>query len=186
MPSSRNALIATAFRTRDWGYLTRRLVKAGQNLIVTEENCDTENGLTLRAASGNDNALQSLGESALGRIVAEDVTYPNTKDVLFPKGYLIALSDSDKINDLNVESIKVRSAINCETNDGVCSLCYGNDIARGHKVEVGEGVGVVAAQSIGEPGTQLNLHEKHGVGKTSAHENISSSYKRVDLSLIHI
>jgi DNA-directed RNA polymerase subunit beta' len=120
------------------------------------------------------NIVQTLGAAVLGRVVAEDVLIPDTYDVFVPKGHLITLGNSDKINELGVESIKVRSTITCDTRYGVCASCYGNDMARGHKIGVGEAVGVIAAQSIGEPGTQLTMRTFHIGGAASASTAVSS------------
>jgi len=165
---ARKGLADTALKTANSGYLTRRLVDVGQDLVITEEDCGTDHGLVMKAVIDGGNVSQTLGEAVLGRIVAEDVAYPNTTDIFLPKGHLISLNDSDKVNELGIESINVRSAITCETTYGVCSSCYGNDMARGHKIGVGEAIGVIAAQSIGEPGTQLTMRTFHIGGAASS------------------
>ncbi|MDB3892982.1 DNA-directed RNA polymerase subunit beta' [Candidatus Thioglobus sp.] len=177
---ARKGLADTALKTANSGYLTRRLVDVGQDLVVTEEDCGTDNGLIMKAVIDGGNIVQTLGESVLGRIVAEDVLIPDTYDVLMPKGHLVTLSDSDKINELGVETIQVRSTITCDTRYGVCASCYGNDMARGHKIGVGEAVGVIAAQSIGEPGTQLTMRTFHIGGAASASTAVSSININVD------
>lgn len=171
---ARKGLADTALKTANSGYLTRRLVDVGQDLVVNEVDCGTENGLTMKATIEGGNIVQSLGTAVLGRVMAEDVLIPDTYEVLLPKGHLVTLEDSDKINELGVESIKARSAITCDTRYGVCSSCYGNDMARGHKIGVGEAVGVIAAQSIGEPGTQLTMRTFHIGGAASASTAVSS------------
>ena len=171
---ARKGLADTALKTANSGYLTRRLVDVGQDLVITEDDCGTSHGLVMKALIDGGNVVQTLGDATLGRVVAEDVMMPDSDEVLFPKGHLITLSDSEKINDLGIESIKARSAITCETRYGVCASCYGNDMARGHKIGVGEAVGVIAAQSIGEPGTQLTMRTFHIGGAASASTAVNS------------
>ena len=177
---ARKGLADTALKTANSGYLTRRLVDVGQDLVVTEEDCGTDNGLIMKAVIDGGNIVQTLGEAVLGRVVAEDVLIPDTYDVLMPKGHLVTLGDSDKINELGIETIQVRSTITCDTRYGVCANCYGNDMARGHKIGVGEAVGVIAAQSIGEPGTQLTMRTFHIGGAASASTAVSSININVD------
>jgi DNA-directed RNA polymerase subunit beta' len=177
---ARKGLADTALKTANSGYLTRRLVDVGQDLVVTVEDCGTDNGMTMKAVIDGGNIVQTLGDAVLGRVVAEDVLIPDTYDVFMPKDHLVSLSDSDRVNELGVESIKVRSAITCDTRYGVCANCYGNDMARGHKIGVGEAVGVIAAQSIGEPGTQLTMRTFHIGGAASASTAVSSINVNVD------
>jgi DNA-directed RNA polymerase subunit beta' len=177
---ARKGLADTALKTANSGYLTRRLVDVGQDLVITEDYCGTDNGLIMKTVIDGGNIVQTLGAATLGRVVAEDVLIPDTYDILLPKGHLVSLDDSDKINELGIESIKVLSAITCETRHGVCSSCYGNDMARGHKIGVGEAIGVIAAQSIGEPGTQLTMRTFHIGGAASASTAISSVHVNVD------
>ncbi len=171
---ARKGLADTALKTANSGYLTRRLVDVGQDLVITEEDCETQNGLIMKAAIDGGNVVQTLGETVVGRIVAEDIFLTNSQEIFLPKGHLISLSDSDKIDEIGIESIKVRSAITCETSYGVCASCYGNDMARGHMIGVGEAVGVIAAQSIGEPGTQLTMRTFHIGGAASASTAVNS------------
>ncbi|BAS67451.1 DNA-directed RNA polymerase subunit beta' [Bathymodiolus septemdierum thioautotrophic gill symbiont] len=171
---ARKGLADTALKTANSGYLTRRLVDVAQDLVVNEDDCGTENGLMMKATIEGGNIVQTLGAAVLGRVVAEDVMMPDTKKVLLPKGHLVTLEDSDEINEVGVESIKARSAITCDARYGVCASCYGNDMARGHKIGVGEAVGVIAAQSIGEPGTQLTMRTFHIGGAASASTAVSS------------
>ena len=177
---ARKGLADTALKTANSGYLTRRLVDVGQDLVITEEDCGTNNGLIMKAVIDGGNIVQTLGEAVLGRVIAEDVLIPDTYDVLMPKGHLVTLGDSDQINELGVEAIQVRSTITCDTHYGVCASCYGNDMARGHKIGVGEAVGVIAAQSIGEPGTQLTMRTFHIGGAASASTAVSSININVD------
>jgi len=171
---ARKGLADTALKTANSGYLTRRLVDVGQDLVITEDDCGTDNGLIMKAVIDGGNIVQTLGDAVLGRVLAEDVLVPDTTDVLMPKGHLVTLDDSNKVNEIGIESIKVRSAITCDIRYGVCSSCYGNDMARGHKIGVGEAVGVIAAQSIGEPGTQLTMRTFHIGGAASAATAVSS------------
>ena len=171
---ARKGLADTALKTANSGYLTRRLVDVGQDLVVTEEDCGTKNGLVMKSVIDGGNVVQTLGTAVLGRVVSDDILLPNTKDVFLEKDHLITLDDSDKINELGIEFIKVRSAITCELSYGVCASCYGNDMARGHKIGVGEAVGVIAAQSIGEPGTQLTMRTFHIGGAASSSTAVNS------------
>lgn len=171
---ARKGLADTALKTANSGYLTRRLVDVGQDLVITEDDCGTDNGLIMKAVIDGGNIVQTLGVVTLGRVTAEDILMPDSTEVFLEKGHLVSLDDSDKINELGIESIKVRSAITCDTRYGVCSSCYGNDMARGHKIGVGEAIGVIAAQSIGEPGTQLTMRTFHIGGAASASTTISS------------
>jgi len=171
---ARKGLADTALKTANSGYLTRRLVDVGQDLVITEDDCGTDNGLIMKAMIDGGNIVQTLGAATLGRVTAETVLMPDSTEVFLEKSHLVSLNDSDKINELGIESIKVRSAITCDTRYGVCSSCYGNDMARGHKIGVGEAIGVIAAQSIGEPGTQLTMRTFHIGGAASASTSISS------------
>ncbi|CAC9619126.1 DNA-directed RNA polymerase beta' subunit (EC 2.7.7.6) [uncultured Gammaproteobacteria bacterium] len=171
---ARKGLADTALKTANSGYLTRRLVDVAQDLVVNIEDCGTENGLIMKATIEGGNIVQTLGAAVLGRVMAEDVMVPDSKEVLLPKGHLVTLADSSKINEVGVESITARSTITCDARYGVCASCYGNDMARGHKIGVGEAVGVIAAQSIGEPGTQLTMRTFHIGGAASASTAVSS------------
>ena len=177
---ARTTLFATAKTTAKWGYLARRLVATAHDLVITEEDCRTENGLIKKAVIDSGNIAQTLGKAVLGRITAQDVTYPNTTSLFLAKGHLINKSDSDKVDRLGIKSIKVRSVVTCETTNGVCGSCYGSDMVRGHKVCVGEAIGVIAAQSIGEPGTQLNLHKKRSGGVADKQRDRATSFDKVD------
>lgn len=165
---ARKGLADTALKTANSGYLTRRLVDVGQDLVINQIDCGTDNGLTMKASIDGGNIVQTLGEGVFGRVVAEDVLVPDSDIVIIKKGELVNLEASERINQVGVESIKIRSTITCENTQGVCSSCYGNDMARGNKIGEGEAVGVIAAQSIGEPGTQLTMRTFHIGGAASA------------------
>jgi len=182
---ARKGLADTALKTANSGYLTRRLVDVGQDLVVTEEDCGTENGLIMKAVIEGGNIVQTLGDAVLGRVTVGEVLMPESKKVFLEKGHLISLNDSDKINELGIEFIKVRSTITCDTSYGVCASCYGNDMARGHKIGVGEAVGVIAAQSIGEPGTQLTMRTFHIGGAASASTAVNSINVNID-GVVHL
>ncbi len=171
---ARKGLADTALKTANSGYLTRRLVDVGQDLVVTEDDCGTENGLVMKVLIEGDSIVQTLGDAVIGRVTAEDIRAIDSEQILLEKGHLINLEDANRINDLGVESIKVRSTITCDTRYGVCASCYGSDMAHGNRVSVGEAVGVIAAQSIGEPGTQLTMRTFHIGGAASASTAISS------------
>jgi len=171
---ARKGLADTALKTANSGYLTRRLVDVGQDLVISEDDCGTEHGLIMKAVIDGGNVVQTIGTAVLGRILAEAILVPNSKKIFLEKGHLVTLSDSESINELGVETIKVRSAITCELSYGVCASCYGNDMARGHKIGVGEAVGVIAAQSIGEPGTQLTMRTFHIGGAASSSTAVNS------------
>ena len=170
---ARKGLADTALKTANSGYLTRRLVDVAQDLVITENDCGTDNGITMKAVIEGGNIVLTLGEAVLGRVVGSDVLKPNSTEVFLAKGYLTTLNDASLINELGIELIKVRSTITCESRYGVCSACYGSDMARGHRVNIGESVGVIAAQSIGEPGTQLTMRTFHigGAAFTSRSDN---------------
>jgi DNA-directed RNA polymerase subunit beta' len=164
---ARKGLADTALKTANSGYLTRRLVDVAQDLVVTEQDCGTEEGLTMSPLVEGGDVVEGLGERVLGRVTAADVLKPGTEEVLFPRGTLI---DEDKVRMLEQESVDevlVRSPITCATRYGVCAYCYGRDLARGRLINIGEAVGVMAAQSIGEPGTQLTMRTFHIGGAAS-------------------
>ena len=176
---ARKGLADTALKTANSGYLTRRLVDVAQDMVVSEDDCGTENGILMRPIIDGGQVLVPLGDRVLGRTVAVDVTSIDGKDVLLEKGTLIDEDIVDTLDEKNIYEIKVRSAIHCETIHGICSNCYGRDLGRGHKVDIGESVGIVAAQSIGEPGTQLTMRTFHIGGAasgTSAEDNIETNF----------
>ncbi len=158
---ARKGLADTALKTANSGYLTRRLVDVAQDCIVTEDDCGTENGFVMRAVIEGGDIIEPLAERILGRTTASEII--NTKDnsVILDKGVIISEDDIDKIEKAGIDQVKVRSALTCETQPGICAACYGRDLARGTPVNIGEAVGVIAAQSIGEPGTQLTMRTFH-------------------------
>ncbi|OLO11283.1 DNA-directed RNA polymerase subunit beta' [Chromohalobacter japonicus] len=171
---ARKGLADTALKTANSGYLTRRLVDVSQDLVVTEEDCGTYEGLTLHPVIEGGDVIVSLAQRVLGRVVAQDVIDPQTEDVLIPRGTLLDEAWCAELDTMGVDEIIVRSAITCETRHGVCSACYGRDLARGHQVNIGEAVGVIAAQSIGEPGTQLTMRTFHIGGAASRASAVDS------------
>ena len=163
---ARKGLADTALKTANSGYLTRRLVDVSQDLVVTGDDCGTERGLLIASLIEGGDVVEPLSERVLGRIVAQDVTDIDGK-TLIDAGTLLDEAWVAKLDDLAIDHMVVRSAITCENRHGVCVSCYGRDLARGHKVNVGEAVGVIAAQSIGEPGTQLTMRTFHIGGAAS-------------------
>src|ERR1700722_13616639 len=158
---ARKGLADTALKTANSGYLTRRLVDVAQDCIIVEDDCGTERGLTVRAVMDGGEVVSSLSERTLGRTVAEDVIDPSNGSVLLPRNTLIEEQEAEAIEKAGVEAVKIRSVLTCESHIGVCGHCYGRDLARGTPVNIGEAVGVIAAQSIGEPGTQLTMRTFH-------------------------
>jgi len=164
---ARKGLADTALKTANSGYLTRRLVDVAQDLVVTETDCGTSNGLTMTPLVEGGDVVEALGERVLGRVLAEDIFKPGSQDVLITNGTLLEEKLVRLLETEGVDQIKVRSPITCETRYGVCSHCYGRDLARGRPISIGEAVGVIAAQSIGEPGTQLTMRTFHIGGAAS-------------------
>jgi DNA-directed RNA polymerase subunit beta' len=158
---ARKGLADTALKTANSGYLTRRLVDVAQDCIIVEEDCGTERGITVRAVMDGGEVVSSLSERILGRFVQEDVLDPATGEAIVPRNTLVEESDAERIEKAGVEGVKIRSVLTCDSRVGVCGHCYGRDLARGTPVNVGEAVGVIAAQSIGEPGTQLTMRTFH-------------------------
>ena len=170
---ARKGLADTALKTANSGYLTRRLVDVAQDLVVTEVDCGTTHGMLMMPLIEGGDVVEPLRERVLGRVVAEDVCLPGTNDILVEAGTLLDERWVDRLEESSVDQVMVRSPITCETRYGICSSCYGRDLARGHQVNSGEAVGVIAAQSIGEPGTQLTMRTFHigGAASRSAAEN---------------
>ena len=158
---ARKGLADTALKTANSGYLTRRLVDVAQDCIIVEEDCGTDRGLTVRAVMDGGEVVSSLSERILGRTAAEDVLDPTTSEVLSAANTLIEEEQAERIEKSGVEAVKIRSVLTCDSRVGVCGHCYGRDLARGTPVNIGEAVGVIAAQSIGEPGTQLTMRTFH-------------------------
>ncbi|MGP9573879.1 MULTISPECIES: DNA-directed RNA polymerase subunit beta' [unclassified Halomonas] len=171
---ARKGLADTALKTANSGYLTRRLVDVAQDLVITEVDCGTENGLTLHPIIEGGDIIVPLSQRVLGRVVAQDVVHPGSGEVLIAKGTLLDEKWCADLDTMGVDEIIVRSTITCETAHGVCASCYGRDLARGHQVNIGEAVGVIAAQSIGEPGTQLTMRTFHIGGAASRSSAVDS------------
>jgi DNA-directed RNA polymerase subunit beta' len=171
---ARKGLADTALKTANSGYLTRRLVDVGQDLVVVEHDCGTQNGITMTPIIEGGDVVEPLSERVLGRVVAKDVVDPNTQEIIVPAGTLLDERYVKVLEQHGIEQVLVRSVITCETRYGVCAKCYGRDLGRGHLVSVGEAVGVIAAQSIGEPGTQLTMRTFHIGGAASRSAAISS------------
>ncbi|MEC9098201.1 MAG: DNA-directed RNA polymerase subunit beta', partial [Pseudomonadota bacterium] len=163
---ARKGLADTALKTANSGYLTRRLVDVAQDCIVVEEDCKTSEGLILKPVIESGEEMVSLSDRVLGRVPCEDVVDPATNEVIVKKGEIIEEKDLPLIDNANLLEIKIRSVLTCQTKNGVCAKCYGRDLARGTPVNIGEAVGVIAAQSIGEPGTQLTMRTFH-IGGTA-------------------
>jgi DNA-directed RNA polymerase subunit beta' len=170
---ARKGLADTALKTANSGYLTRRLVDVSQDLVVIQEDCGTHRGLRMTPIIEGGDVVEPLRERVLGRTVAQDVTRPAGEEVLAPAGTLLNERWVDYLEHQGVDEVWVRSPITCETRHGICSSCYGRDLARGYQVNVGEAVGVIAAQSIGEPGTQLTMRTFHIGGAASRAASVS-------------
>lgn len=158
---ARKGLVDTALKTANSGYLTRRLVDVAQDAIITMEDCGTDKGITIQPIIEGGDVIATTGERILGRTSAEDIKNPETGEIIVPKNHLIDENDVERIDNAGVESVKIRSVLTCEAEDGICAACYGRDLARGTPVNLGEVVGIIAAQSIGEPGTQLTMRTFH-------------------------
>jgi DNA-directed RNA polymerase subunit beta' len=164
---ARKGLADTALKTANSGYLTRRLVDVAQDLVVTEIDCGTVNGLSITPIVEGGDVVEGLGERVLGRVVSEDVAVASSGEVLVKAGALIDEKLVKLLEKMGIDQVMVRSPITCETRYGVCAQCYGRDLGRGHRINIGEAVGVIAAQSIGEPGTQLTMRTFHVGGAAS-------------------
>ncbi|MEI8676642.1 DNA-directed RNA polymerase subunit beta' [Pseudoalteromonas sp. Hal040] len=164
---ARKGLADTALKTANSGYLTRRLVDVAQDLVINEDDCGTEDGLTMKPLIEGGDVVEALRERVLGRVVAEDVLIPGTNEVLVERNIMLDEKLCDLLEEHSVDEVRVRSVITCDNDFGVCAKCYGRDLARGHIINPGESVGVIAAQSIGEPGTQLTMRTFHIGGAAS-------------------
>ena len=176
---ARKGLADTALKTADAGYLTRRLVDVAHDVVITEEDCGTLRGLVCREVKNNDDVVASLGERIVGRVSVHDVIDPTTNEVIVQAGEEITDAAAERINNSPIESVEIRSVLTCEAKHGVCAKCYGRNLASQRMVQKGEAVGVIAAQSIGEPGTQLTLRTFHVGGVASniaAVSNLTSKY----------
>ena len=182
---ARKGLADTALKTANSGYLTRRLVDISQDLVITEQDCGTENGLTMTPIIEGGDIIAPLGDRVLGRVLAADVMDEAGKKVIIEAGTMITEPMVDKLETCGVDQVYVRSPITCETRFGICSQCYGRDLARGHVVNVGEAVGVIAAQSIGEPGTQLTMRTFH-IGGAASRATATDSVQVKNNGTIHL
>jgi DNA-directed RNA polymerase subunit beta' len=171
---ARKGLADTALKTANSGYLTRRLVDVAQDMVVIGRDCGTDEGLVLNPLVEGGDIVEPLRERVLGRFTAEDVRLPGREEVIAPKDTLLDEDWVDRLEALGVDEIKVRSPITCDNRYGVCAACYGRDLARGHMVNEGEAIGVIAAQSIGEPGTQLTMRTFHIGGAASRSATVNS------------
>src|SRR3954468_7070219 len=171
---ARKGLADTALKTANSGYLTRRLVDVTQDLVVTEVDCGTAEGALMRAIVEGGEVIESLRDRILGRVAAEDVLHPESRNVLVKSGQMFDEDTIDALESAGVDEVKVRTALTCATRFGLCAKCYGRDLGRGGQVNVGEAVGVIAAQSIGEPGTQLTMRTFH-IGGAASRAAIASS-----------
>jgi DNA-directed RNA polymerase subunit beta' len=171
---ARKGLADTALKTANSGYLTRRLVDVSQDVVVTEVDCGTTEGLLMAPVIEGGDIISSLGDRILGRIVAQDVLKPGSEEIAVPAGTMIDEQWVVRIEKMSIDEVIVRSPITCEVTHGICSACYGRDLARGHRVNQGEAVGVIAAQSIGEPGTQLTMRTFHIGGAASRASAVDS------------
>ena len=165
---ARKGLADTALKTANSGYLTRRLVDVTQDLVVTEDDCGTNNGVAMKALVEGGEVIEALRERILGRSLAADVVNPETQETLYRRrARCWPKTRSSRSRRSGIDEVKVRTPLTCDTRYGLCATCYGRDLGRGHLVNVGEAVGVIAAQSIGEPGTQLTMRTFHIGGAAS-------------------
>ncbi|MGQ3003515.1 MAG: DNA-directed RNA polymerase subunit beta' [Hydrogenophaga sp.] len=171
---ARKGLADTALKTANSGYLTRRLVDVTQDLVVNQQDCGTSNGTLMRAIVEGGEVIESLRDRILGRTTAEEVIHPETRQMLVPAGEMLDEDLLDVLEAAAVDEVKVRTALTCETRFGICAKCYGRDLGRGGLVNIGEAVGVIAAQSIGEPGTQLTMRTFH-IGGAASRAAVASS-----------
>jgi len=171
---ARKGLADTALKTANSGYLTRRLVDVTQDLVVTEEDCGTQNGLAMRALVEGGEVIESLRDRVLGRVTAIEVLHPETQEVVLGAIKMLDEDTLDKLEAVGVDEVRVRTPLTCATRYGMCARCYGRDLGRGGLINVGEAIGVIAAQSIGEPGTQLTMRTFH-IGGAASRAAVASS-----------
>ncbi len=181
---ARKGLADTALKTADSGYLTRRLVDVAQDVIVTNEDCETFDGITVGAIMEGGDILEPLRDRIVGRTAQEDVYDPVTGKQILEQNQLITEELANEVQEVGIENIKIRSVLTCETRRGVCRLCYGRNLASGSLVEIGEAVGVIAAQSIGEPGTQLTMRTFH-IGGTASRVSEQSKHEATNPGVVH-
>jgi DNA-directed RNA polymerase subunit beta' len=172
---ARKGLADTALKTANSGYLTRRLVDVAQDAVISELDCGTMDGIKVAKLEEAGEVIQPLGDRILGRVVLEEVYDPHTGEVVVPANTEVTEAIVRQIDEAGIEEVKLRSVLTCQTRRGVCALCYGRDLARGYRVNIGEAVGIIAAQSIGEPGTQLTMRTFH-IGGTAARGKIEANY----------
>ncbi len=180
---ARKGLADTALKTANSGYLTRRLVDVTQDLVVTEDDCGTDNGMAMRALVEGGEVIESLRDRILGRVTAIDVLHPETQAVVVPAGKMLDEDTLDAVEAAGIDEVKVRTPLTCATRYGLCAHCYGRDLGRGGMVNMGEAVGVIAAQSIGEPGTQLTMRTFH-IGGAASRAAVASSVEAKSEGLI--
>jgi len=181
---ARKGLADTALKTANSGYLTRRLVDVTQDLVVIEEDCGTNTGMAMKALVEGGEVVEALRERILGRVVAADVFSPENQEVVVPAGALLDEEAVERIEKMGIDEVKVRTPLTCDTRYGICASCYGRDLGRGTRVNVGEAVGVIAAQSIGEPGTQLTMRTFH-IGGAASRTAVASSVEAKSNGLAH-
>ena len=177
---ARKGLADTALKTANSGYLTRRLVDVAQDAIITEQDCETLDGIEVSSLTEGGEVIERVGDRILGRTALEDITDPITDELLVETDQLIDEDLVAKIEEAGIERVKIRSVLTCKSKRGICALCYGRDLARGHLVNLGEAVGVIAAQSIGEPGTQLTMRTFHIGGTASRRAEQTALEARFD------
>lgn len=176
---ARKGLADTALKTANSGYLTRRLVDVAQDLVITDEDCGSTQGVVVTPLIEGGDVVEPLHERVLGRVIAQDIYNPKSNDTIIPNGTLLDEQWIKKLEDVTIDEIIVRSPITCESRFGICTACYGRDLARGHRVNTGEAIGVIAAQSIGEPGTQLTMRTFHiggAASRTTAVNNVQVKF----------
>jgi DNA-directed RNA polymerase subunit beta' len=181
---ARKGLADTALKTANSGYLTRRLVDVTQDLVVTEDDCDTSNGVVMKALVEGGEIIEPLRERILGRVLVNDVINLENQEVVFASGVLLDEDTVDLIESMGIDEVKVRTPLTCETRYGLCAKCYGRDLGRGTPVNVGEAVGVIAAQSIGEPGTQLTMRTFH-IGGAASRTAVVSQVESKSSGTVH-
>ncbi len=177
---ARKGLADTALKTADAGYLTRRLVDVAQDVIITEEDCNTLRGIDTEALKDKENITESLASRIVGRYTLYDITDPVTDEIILEEGEYISPEVAEKVENAGIEMVTIRSVLTCETKVGVCAKCYGKNLATGRRVEIGDAVGIIAAQSIGEPGTQLTLRTFHVGGIASVSKTESEITSKFD------
>ncbi len=179
---ARKGLADTALKTANSGYLTRRLVDVAQDAIITEPDCGTLDGIEMASLEEGGEVIEHVADRVLGRVALEDIDHPFTGEVIIRTNEEITEEHKDKIQDAGIDRVKIRSVLTCQSRRGICALCYGRDLAHGRMVNIGEAVGIIAAQSIGEPGTQLTMRTFHIGGTASLKRNIISARKKGKVS----